>query len=106
MATLTVSEVAAKLPAGSLISIDVTDPAIMAYKSVDDFLGALQAAQDDDNATTAAGANVNMISTSEGASTQIPDPANPGQTVTVTPVFYSVTAYRRIVVDDVLSPLV
>jgi hypothetical protein len=106
MATLTISEVAAKLPSGSLVSLDITNPALTAYKSVDDFLGALQSAQDDDNTTTAVGARVNMISTSEGAAIQIPDPANPGQTVMVTPVFYSVTAYRKIVVNDVLSPLV
>lgn len=106
MATLTVAEVAAHLPAGSLVSIDVTDPAATAYKPVDDFLTALQSAQDADNATTVAGQDVNMISTSEGGATTIPDPANPGQTVVVVPRFYSVTTYRRITVDAVLSPLV
>ncbi|MCT7987612.1 hypothetical protein [Laspinema olomoucense] len=106
MSTLTVAEVAAKLPAGSLVSIDVSTPTATVYKPVDDFLTALQEAQDLDNVATAAGQDVNMISTSEGAATLIPDPANPGQTVTVVPRFYSVTTYRRIVVDEVLTPLV
>lgn len=106
MATLTVGEVAAKLPAGSLVSLDITDPAVTAYKSVDDFLTALQEAQDEDNVGTPTGQDVNMISTSQGASTSIPDPANPGQVVQVVPRFYTVTTYRRITVSDVLSPLV
>lgn len=106
MATLTVAEVAAKLPAGSLVSLDVTDPNLTVYKSVDDFLTALQEAQVDDNATTGVGADVNLISTSQGATTTIADPANPGQTVQVIPRFYSVTTYRRVTVSDVLAPLV
>lgn len=106
MATLTVSEVAAELPVGSLVSIDVTNPALTAYKPIDDFLTAVQLAQDKDNATTPSGQDVNVISTSEGATTNIPDPANPGQTLQVVPRFYTVTTYRRIVVDEVLSPLV
>lgn len=106
MATLSVSEVAAKLPVGSLISIDTTDPAATIYKSLDDFLTAVQDAQNDDNATTGPGADVNVISTSQGATTSIPDPANPGQTLQVVPRFYSVTTYRRVTVSDVLAPLV
>ncbi|MCT7955727.1 hypothetical protein [Laspinema palackyanum] len=106
MATLTVAEVAANLPVGSLVSLDITNPALTAYKPVDDFLTALQAAQDADNAGTPAGQDVNLISTSEGAATSIADPANPGQSVVVVPRFYSVTTYRRIVVNEVLSPLV
>ena len=106
MATLTVGKVAAKLPAGSLVSLDITDPALTVYKPVDDFLTALQDAQTEDNVGTPAGQDVNLISTSEGAATTIPDPANPGQTLQVVPRFYSVTTFRRISVDVVLSPLV
>ncbi|MCT7971081.1 hypothetical protein [Laspinema olomoucense] len=106
MSTLTVAEVAAKLPAGSLVSIDVSTPTALAYKPIDDFLSAVQEAQNADNLTTPAGQDVNMISTSEGVATSIADPANPGQTIVVVPRFYSVTTYRRIIVNDVLSPLV
>ncbi|AFY80163.1 hypothetical protein [Oscillatoria acuminata] len=104
--TVTVSAVDAALPAGSLVSIDISTPTTPVFKPVDDFLSAVQIAQDADNIATPAGQDVNMIASSDGAEIDIPDPNNAGQTIRVRPRFYSVTCYRRIVVDEVLAPLV